>query len=256
MANAAGLARAVSKALHVPEATVSHQHRLLREAGKIRSYGRGRGAAAMRPVDAATLLIAAATTSLLKDTVEQVDSFSNLTLAGRKLAGPDRPLQFNKDELLPGLNADEVNRTFGLGRLSMSSPLSHGIAAIIRWCINDTLFPPLSPGHFIDPPLRSLDLQYRKCLSLRFWLPVPRVTILYRAEGVLFEILRFGGMPGEPLFRYEEDVLPQAGFETCLVEERSIDLACIMPIAQSVGMEGIRAEVEMSLASEKGSGPF
>lgn len=251
MANAAGLVRAVSKALGIPEATVSHQHRLLREAEKIRSFGRGRGAAAMRPVDAAALLIATATTSLLKDTVESLDSFAGLPLVGRKLAGPDRPNQFGPDELLSGLNADEVKRSFGLGRLAVGTRLDHALGAVIRWCINGTLFPELSAGYFLEEPQPGLNLAYRQNLSFKFWLPVPRVTVSYQAEGILFEFVRFGGMPGEPLFRYVEDVLEPAGVKPCLVEERSFTLASLIPIAGAIGIEGIRAEFETALAREK-----
>jgi hypothetical protein len=250
MANAAGLIKAVSKALAINEATVTHQHRLLREAGKVRKWGRGRGAAAMRPIDAATLLIASSTTSLLKDTVATVDKFANLPLAGRKLAGPDRALQFAEDDLLPGLNSDEVKRSFGLGRLAHESPFDRALGMIVRSCIDGSLFPSLSPGHFTEPPTAKLNLSYERFLSVRFFLPVPRVQVYYRATGVLFELLRFGGAPGEPGFRYDRDVLEPAGVGPCLVEERSFDLRSLELVAKAIGKEGIRAEFETAAIKE------
>jgi hypothetical protein len=89
MSNAAGLVRDTSKALFVKEASLAVQMRFLRQGGLIPTGGRGTGGYAMRPKDAAALLVAAAATSALKDTAEVTEAFLNLPM--KHWEGAPRP---------------------------------------------------------------------------------------------------------------------------------------------------------------------
>lgn len=78
MVTSRGLAAVVAEALGVPGPTVDEHLRNLRKDGRIAFKGYGRGAARMGPRDAASLLLAAAGTGLVKDSLATLDAFGSL----------------------------------------------------------------------------------------------------------------------------------------------------------------------------------
>jgi hypothetical protein len=72
------LADVVAAALGLPRATVVQHLRNLQSDGRISFKGYGRGAARMGPRDAASLLVAAVGSDLVKDSVTTLDSFGGL----------------------------------------------------------------------------------------------------------------------------------------------------------------------------------
>jgi hypothetical protein len=72
----------MAAALGIPFETMREHLRKIRRAGRISFKGHGRGAAAMTTLDAASLLIAAAGSSFVKDSVETLDGFRNLQPIG------------------------------------------------------------------------------------------------------------------------------------------------------------------------------
>src|SRR5690349_18023854 len=81
-----GLAEVVAGALGLPSETVRQHLRNLQAAdrGLISAKGRGRGAAAMSPLDAARLLIAAVGSDFVKDSVAALDAFGGLQPVARR----------------------------------------------------------------------------------------------------------------------------------------------------------------------------
>ncbi|MCK1378173.1 hypothetical protein IVB33_08210, partial [Bradyrhizobium sp. 24] len=78
MVTSLGLADVVAKALGVPGPTVVQHLRNLQKDGRISFKGYGRGAARMGPHDAASLLLAAVGSDLVKDSLATLDSFGSL----------------------------------------------------------------------------------------------------------------------------------------------------------------------------------
>jgi hypothetical protein len=76
------LADVVAGALGLSAQTVVQHVKNLQAHGLLLSTGRGRGAAQMRPIDAARLVLAAAGSDLVKDSVETVESFGGLLPIG------------------------------------------------------------------------------------------------------------------------------------------------------------------------------
>jgi len=74
--------RSMAAALGIPFETMREHLRKIRRAGRISFKGHGRGAAVMTTIDAAGLLIAAAGSSFVKDSVETLDGFRNLQPIG------------------------------------------------------------------------------------------------------------------------------------------------------------------------------
>lgn len=72
------LANVVAEALGLSGQTVVQHVKNLQAHGLLLSTGRGRGAAQMRPIDAARLVLAAAGSDLVKDSVEAAQSFGRL----------------------------------------------------------------------------------------------------------------------------------------------------------------------------------
>jgi hypothetical protein len=82
MATSGELCQSMAAALGIPFETMREHLRKIRRAGRISFKGHGRGAAAMTTLDAASLLIAAAGSSFVKDSVETLDGFRNLQPIG------------------------------------------------------------------------------------------------------------------------------------------------------------------------------
>jgi len=82
MATSGELCQSMAAALGIPFETMREHLRKIRRAGRISFKGHGRGAAVMTTLDAASLLIAAAGSSFVKDSVETLDGFRNLQPIG------------------------------------------------------------------------------------------------------------------------------------------------------------------------------
>jgi hypothetical protein len=78
VATSGELCISVATALGIPFETTREHLRNIRRAGMISFKGHGRGAAAMTTLDAARLLIAAAGSSFVKDSIETLDGFGKL----------------------------------------------------------------------------------------------------------------------------------------------------------------------------------
>jgi hypothetical protein len=78
VATSGELCISVAAALGIPFETTREHLRNIRRAGMISFKGHGRGAAAMTTLDAARLLIAAAGSSFVKDSVETLEGFGTL----------------------------------------------------------------------------------------------------------------------------------------------------------------------------------
>lgn len=122
MATPRELVTVVAAALGTPEATVIQQDRRLADAGLRSKLGRGLSAAKVTPRDAANLIIAAAISPPLADTVETVRTYSSLPLAediGKAaLEGGRKPLSKTqiwllRDFHLPEVQALPADHTFG-----------------------------------------------------------------------------------------------------------------------------------------------
>jgi hypothetical protein len=81
MATSGELCISVAAALGIPFETTREHLRNIRRAGMISFKGHGRGAAAMTTLDAARLLIAAAGSSFVKDSIATLEGFGKLTPA-------------------------------------------------------------------------------------------------------------------------------------------------------------------------------
>src|ERR1700688_1302036 len=78
MATSGELCLVTAEALGIPFETTREHLRNIRRAGMISFKGHGRGAAAMTTLDAARLLIAAAGSSFVKDSIETLEGFGKL----------------------------------------------------------------------------------------------------------------------------------------------------------------------------------
>jgi hypothetical protein len=80
MATSGEMCRVTAEALGISFETTREHLRHIRRAGMISFKGHGRGAAAMTTLDAARLLIAAAGSSFVKDSLETLEGFGRLKL--------------------------------------------------------------------------------------------------------------------------------------------------------------------------------
>jgi hypothetical protein len=211
--------------------------RLLREADVIPTGGRGTGGYAMRPRDAAALTVATVVTNILKDTVEITKDFLALPIRWREVRGPARPLQ--PGGALPGLSQDAIVRKFGLGRIPDGADLHSAVATMIEMFIRGEMFPDLAISDFDPIPDSELPLDYEKQLVVRFFLPVPCVTILYMANKVLMERMVFGGIGERVTPETYGRLLARAGKEGALEQLRVLPAKSFERIAKSVGEEGL-----------------
>lgn len=141
-----GLAEVVAGELGLPPETVrQHLRNLQAPADRklISAKGRGRGAAAMTPLDAARLLIASAGSDFVKDSVAALDAFGELHPIGLREPGAPSALASQLAALLtrlalePGDDADGRPRAGNLGLSLMSvaslDPARYPRVAILRW---------------------------------------------------------------------------------------------------------------------------
>src|SRR6202022_3125575 len=82
MATSGELCQSMAAALGIPFETMREHLRNIRRAGMISFKGHGRGAAAMTTLDAARLLIAAAGSPFVKDSVATLEEFGSLQPIG------------------------------------------------------------------------------------------------------------------------------------------------------------------------------
>lgn len=138
MATSGQLCQSVAEALGVPFATVREHLRNIRRTGEISFKGHGRGAAAMTTLDAARLLIAAAGSSFVKDSVETLAGFGKLRPIGpiKTMRGLFAPrlkfvtdLELNLAQMMQRL-IDEKDRLPNAYRRPPQNPRPHECIAL------------------------------------------------------------------------------------------------------------------------------
>ncbi|MET4149082.1 MULTISPECIES: hypothetical protein [unclassified Bradyrhizobium] len=139
------LAEMLAGVLGLPPETVRQHLRNLQAAERslISAKGRGRGAAAMTPLDAARLLLAAAGADFVKDSVAALDAFGDLHPIGRRDPGGATALVSQLAALLTRLATEtdegpppgERPSNLGLSLISVASvdPARYPRVAILRW---------------------------------------------------------------------------------------------------------------------------
>lgn len=138
------LAEAAAGALGLPPETVGQHLRNLRAAdrGLISAKGRGRGAAAMTPLDAGRLLLAAVGADFVKDSVAALDAFGDLQPIGLRDPGGPTALVSQLAALLTRLASEPDAPSpgprvshLGLSLMSVASidKARYPRVAILRW---------------------------------------------------------------------------------------------------------------------------
>jgi hypothetical protein len=252
MSNQAGLVNSVARSLFISEATLSVQMRFLREADLVPTGGRGRGSYAMTPQDAATLLVAAAVTSVVKDTAALTDSFLQLPMDRHEVRGPGQHLPHGSrypetmmTDPWPGLSQQRVLRKFGFGRVDDKVTLLTALTAVFEMFIRNEMFPELTEADFETGAALPNRLTYQRSLMVEFYLPIPCAQITYRAERILKEYLMFGPTQGGQLdMDWYKLVVERRGMQGCLMQQRSVDEIALEKVAASVGKEGLRAAMD------------
>lgn len=134
----------VAAALGLPAQTVVQHLRNLQRQKLISFKGYGRGAAHMKPIDAARLLIASAGSDHVKDSLAVRDGFGELLPIGSSARGAPRITLEDHvaawlTELASGAYGDEESRSGGRGGVGLSlislasNPGKHPRVAIARW---------------------------------------------------------------------------------------------------------------------------
>lgn len=139
------LAEVLARVLGLPPETVRQHLRNLQapdDRRLISAKGRGRGAAAMTPLDAARLLLAAVGADFVKDSVAALDAFGDLQPIGRRDPSGATALVSQLAALLTRL-ASELDEepaggrvsNLGLSLMSVASvdPAGYPRVAILRW---------------------------------------------------------------------------------------------------------------------------
>jgi hypothetical protein len=250
MANQAGLVRQVASSLHINEATLSVQMRVLREADLIPTGGRGKGSYAVTPENAATLMTAAAVSSSVKDTAIITKSFLDLPLDFHEVRGPGQHLDHGSHrpgpslrDPWPGLSLQRVLRKFGFARIGDPIDFGSALTAIVEMFIKSEVFPALEQSDFEADADIPGSLSYERSVTVQFYLPIPCAQIGYRASRILTEYLTFGPAKARRLglsTSMYKFLLEQRGMSGSLIQVRSLDEVALEKIAKAVGKEGLR----------------
>lgn len=249
MANQAALVQCVASSLHISEATLSVQMRVLREADLIPTGGRGKGSYAMTPENAATLVTAAAVSSAVKDTAIVAKSFLELPLDYHEVRGPGQHLDHGSlrpgpslQDPWPGLSLQRVIRKFGFARIGDPIDFQSALTAVVEMFVKNEVFPDLEDSDF-ESDAEIPRLTYEGSVTVQFYLPIPCAQISYRASRILVENLTFGPAKSRRLglsTTSYKALLEQKGMSGSLVQVRSFDEVALEKIAKTVGKEGLR----------------
>lgn len=168
MAKSPQLVGAIAKVVRKPDETVRVALRRLHEAGLIEVTGRGRGGKDMTARDAAMLLLAMSTGTLLKDTPATIQEYWNLPLRQADSAVPEAPGS-TPGGRIPALAARYFAKLF-TKKLAPVDTLGTVLTTIIDLAAQGTLFPiaertdfavPRDPGRSgpSRPPLSQLRIR-------------------------------------------------------------------------------------------------
>lgn len=179
MAKSPQLVAAVAKIVGKPEKTVSIALRRLQEAGLIEVTGKGRGGKHMTSRDAAMLLLAMSTGTMLKDSPAAIPDYWNLPLV------PTDPHRF---DLLghppadrPFLTRRYFNRMFTKA-ITPVDTLGSVVTNIIERAVAGTLFPKPERADLLNPSpdTPTPDQVSNSELNLRIYAPWRAASIRVR----------------------------------------------------------------------------